>query len=240
MKKSEMNVQGGLEWIFIAISVATFQHTMWAAGFVFSGLPPQTFTDYWDHLASFHWWFNGALIAIAVDLGMFFTARMLGKKWNWILFFAFIAAALASYYTQVFYSVHHTTSYEFGSGVSDYWVTALLPLIDARVVIVPAILPGFAIIYTFASLTLETKHKQEVAVEEVVQAKTFVFNGKIYGPYETPEERDKAFNELNKKKEIRERRKERQRARQHPSTHDEGLTLVGPGPTYRSLKVSGE
>lgn len=140
----------GFEWVYLAIATATFQHTCWAAATTFSGPLPSQGTD----AELFFWYLNGILIATAIDIGMFVTAKELRYRRNIVLILGFVLAASASFYTQVLYSAHHTGEFTFGSGVNSYWLRILEPFIHARVVILPFILPLFGVVYTVAQLTV--------------------------------------------------------------------------------------
>jgi hypothetical protein len=76
------------ELVYIAISIATFTHTTWAAATVFeghqpeyvqlAGLNPDQILDFVvTNFDYFSWLFSGALIAVAVDCGMFIAAQEL-------------------------------------------------------------------------------------------------------------------------------------------------------------------
>lgn len=142
MKKINFNP---FEIIYVAISIATMQHTVWSSSFIFEGALPIT-------PAERVWWiFNGILIALTIDIGMFLTARQLRKQFSIAAFIAFIIAAVASFYMQLIYASFHTGNFEFGIGVASQWLNFLKPFIEARVIILPLILPLFAVIYTFSN-----------------------------------------------------------------------------------------
>lgn len=133
------------EIIYIAISIATMQHTVWSSSFIFEGSIPLT------PIERVWWIFNGFLIALTIDIGMFLTARQLRKQFSITAFVAFIIAALASFYMQLVYTSYHTGDFQFGIGVASQWLNVLKPFIEARVFILPLILPLFAVIYTFSN-----------------------------------------------------------------------------------------
>lgn len=149
------------ELLYIAISIATFSHTMWAAAFVFEGLTPV------DPLQAFVWYSKGALIAIAVDVGMFTTSRsLLNARGISILFLvvAFMIAAVASFYTQLVFLLAHTPEYIISPAVSAAWIERLQPITNARILLFPAILPGLAAIYTLARIF---KTKDEIIQQQL-------------------------------------------------------------------------
>lgn len=199
------------ELVYVAIAIATFSHTTWAAATVFDGPSPayqmglegQSFIETLImNYAYYRWFFDGALIAIAIDIGMLVAAKELSKKWNWLVLFAFMVASLASFYTQVMYSLHHTGEFTYGGGVTPGWMNILEPIVDARVVLIPLMLPLFAIIYTFARISQEKlleADEQLKRTESEPKSWTFVHRKRIYGPYPTELERDLAYEDLMEK-----------------------------------------
>lgn len=163
------------ELLYIAISIATFSHTVWAASFAFEGMPPADGT--WDMIL---WQLKGSLIAVAIDLGMLLSARVIARSrtTNWSMIVAFLVAAISSFYTQLLYILYHTGDFKIGSGVGQYWTDALVPLVDAKVLILPLLLPFLGIIYTIARVGQEKKAHNEaeerrksapVTVEQVLK-----------------------------------------------------------------------
>lgn len=192
------------ELVYIAISIATFQHTMWAAASTFEGPMPDYATN---QAAYWHWHFNGALLATAIDVGMLVSARELAKLWNWMTAGAFLVASVASFYTQVLYSLYHTHAFNYGTGVTTYWNTSLTPFVDARVIVVPLMLPLFAVIYTLARVS----KTRQVAEMETAAANSlqFIHNNRVYGPYPTVLEKEIAYKKLmDEEAELARRRQE--------------------------------
>jgi len=127
--------------LYVAVSVATFRHS--AHGF--ASIEGGSF-----------WW--GALSATAVDVGMILSASSLRKTRNGWLVAGLVVSAIASTYTQWLYSVSSAASVMVAPGAR--WMENLATwIIDIRVLLLPALLPGLAVVYAFAS-------KQE-QVEEV-------------------------------------------------------------------------
>jgi len=146
MKKMHLN---WFEIVYIAISIATFQHTMWSSAITFEGLPPD------DLAGRVFWYFNGALIAVAIDIGMFVAAKAIAKTRSPIMIIAFLLAATASMYTQLMFAITHAGIMTFSAGVTAVWQSRLNSLIDARIVIMPTMLPLFAVMYTIAGIRQE-------------------------------------------------------------------------------------
>lgn len=148
------------ELLYLAVAIATFEHTAWAAAFLFEG--PVTQAD-----SSVFWWLRGSLIAIAVDVGMLMTSRYLqtakSSKQKIVLAVSFFVAALTSFYSQVIYITYHTPQFALSDGVSSYWRAILEPVIEARVVLLPFALPMLATIYTIARLFRHYEIEQQEA-----------------------------------------------------------------------------
>ena len=113
-------------------------------------------------------------MAAAVDAGMFFSARAIRehaltivgnynfkstisnffKNSPWVLWISFFVAASASGFTQLLFAVSHAAPLEVTIGAQDIvalqengWVLSIL---KQRVIILPLLLPGFAVLYTIA------------------------------------------------------------------------------------------
>lgn len=138
------------ELLYISIAIATFTHTQYTSALYFEGAPPT------DAAALNLWYFHGALIAIAIDIGMLLTSRFIASTTDRsevsTLIAAFTVAALASFFTQLGYILIHTPVVTISEGVSPYWREALSKFIDARVVILPFLLPVMGTIYTVARI----------------------------------------------------------------------------------------
>lgn len=198
--------------VYYAIAAATFSHTTWSAATVFQGNSPN------DPIALLWWIVQGALLAVAIDIGMLFSAEAYATTRSRAMLAAFVLAAIASGYTQVLYSLHHAARFEMGEGVSIEWAHRLQRLVDARVVLLPLALPLFAIIYTISKTeedkaqarhvseeaalnTLRLQEEMRAALaEEPPKAELppdkahlmFVspWTGKVYGPYRDIATRD--------------------------------------------------
>jgi hypothetical protein len=135
------------ELLYLAIAIATFQHTAWTAAYLFEGPQPE---------GSTMWIIQGALIAIAVDIGMLLTSRFLvgahGRQ-KLVLIVAFIIAAVTSFFFQLVYMAIHTPTVVVSVGVSEKWAGFLQSVIDSRVLLLPLALPVLATVYTLARLT---------------------------------------------------------------------------------------
>lgn len=218
MKRIKLPHINWFEMVYLAIAAATFQHTMWAAATVFEGPMPIEFQspDWW------RWHLNGGLIAVAIDVGMLVAARELRKKTTLVMAGAFISAAIATFYTQVLFSLNHTQAMILGSGVSEYWSGFLDPIVQARVILVPLMLPLFATIFTLTSIKQEEiiQHEEEVAEEaiRVAEASKLPFEFEtarktLYFATET--ERDEYAADYLKRREKAKARRERKKNQQN-------------------------
>jgi len=193
------------EIIYIAISLATASHSLVASATIFEGNYPTT------TLPQIFWFVSGILIAATVDVGQFITAHALAKHKSLWMLGAFVATALASAYFQLFYTSEHVDIFVWGSGVTTYWRSMLQPLIDARIVIVPSLLPVFSLIYVVANLqhNVSIKHEQiklDVQENKTVNVENLPLSfmcdecGYQSSTYETSEKRDKgALRHINSK-----------------------------------------
>lgn len=139
--------------LYSLISVATFRHT--ALGFAsLEG-------------GNVVW---GALSALAVDMGMLLSASALRQAFRWPYFIGLVVSALASTYTQLLYSMFTAGVVEVAPGAAWLGSTAS-SIIDARVVLLPALLPLLSITYAFAAKT--STHKVDFMSEvEAIKAQT--------------------------------------------------------------------
>lgn len=140
------------ELLYFGVAVATFEHTAWSFGTTFLGMPSTDYFDITDPV-----WFRGALVALAVDIGMFLVARaaieeggkeVKSKMAIWGLYITFMIIGLISFFSQIIFAVYHTPYLEIASGVSEYWTTFLDPLIEAAPFLMAGALPLMAVIFT--------------------------------------------------------------------------------------------
>lgn len=100
----------------------------------------------------------GALAATAVDVGMMLAAEHVRRVHNWRtgqpwwLVGGLVLAALASIYSQLLYAVTNASAVEIAAGA--LWMQqAARAIVDARVIVLPVLLPTLAVVYSFASRT---------------------------------------------------------------------------------------
>ena len=174
MKKLNVSM---FELIYIGVAVTTFIHTAWATATVFEGPIPDGSLFPLDAASGelWLWWITGALMAITIDVGMFVIARRFrsaGNAMRWTLGGTFVVLAASSFLMQLLYTVSHTQEIEMTTGVVDYWQTALTPLIEARVVIFPLMLPVFATLYTIAQSFDAIEHEEKERATNTVKSKS--------------------------------------------------------------------
>jgi len=135
--------------VYVAVSIATFQHTAWGFGTLAGAYPAAFWPAAW-------WWIMGGLMAGAVDVGMgviVWLKMQSGERTPahiWTL--AFLAAFSA--YAQLLFASHHAAAYTLGDVPG--WLHWLRIVLDARTLVLPLALPGLALIAGFVA-------KQEAA-----------------------------------------------------------------------------
>lgn len=149
------------EILYLSVAVATFDHTRLTAATMFEGVQPLHGTpEFWE------WLFRGTLIAIAVDVGMFVASREISKSksrtYTLALIASFISASFISFFMQVGYIAMYGGAISFSETTPQYWRDFLMPLIEARYLIMPLALPFLATIYTISRVA---KDKNRVVIE---------------------------------------------------------------------------
>jgi GIY-YIG catalytic domain len=137
------------EVLYLAVCIATFSHTAYACSLLFQGPKPDT--------GDFNWYLEGALIAVAVDIGMLVTSRLLSGARTLAqglsLMITFAITAALSFYAQIVYISLFTPTITISAGVSEDWRAFVEPILNARVLILPVALPALAIMFTIARWT---------------------------------------------------------------------------------------
>lgn len=192
------------EYLYIALAAATFKHTSWGFASVLEGPEPVIewasltldLTGIFIVLELFQWYFWGALMAVATDVGMFFVARAIRenrayslKKLSWGLLTAYVIISMISAYTQLLYGVQHAAPLEIvpnaiGALQNGGWIYWLL---ECRLLFLPLALPGTSVLYTFAfklddQLTIE-QEKPGTIDAETGERKFSVKEAVLYSGY---------------------------------------------------------
>jgi hypothetical protein len=145
--------------LYWTVAIATFRHS--AIGF--STLEAGSFA-------------LGALAAVAIDVGMMLAAeRLRDTQGARIPLVAGLAlAALASIYSQLLYTVTNAAAVTVAPGAT--WMHGWAEgIINARVVVIPFILPILAVVYSFASRPVEivpSAEKVQFDAAEIAQPAT--------------------------------------------------------------------
>lgn len=139
----------------LATGVAALVHSTWALAVLFSGHPPAWDPTSWASWARWGYWFLPALlIAFALDVGQIATSSEIraGDR-SPVKYATFITFALATYYLQWIYIVHHMPVMELGAGVYDSGLAGRVVLMtrNAAIWFIPALLPMSTTMYTLSS-----------------------------------------------------------------------------------------
>lgn len=137
-----------------ATGLAAFLHSTWSLAMMFNGAIPDHSTQTLEWAGAI---IPAALLAFAIDVGQIKTSIDLrqgnanaGKKWT------FGVLALATYYLQWIFMVHHAPALELGAGVRSEWVGSVTAMRDAAIFIVPALLPISTFLYTISNANAST------------------------------------------------------------------------------------
>ena len=157
-----------------ATGLAALSHSTWALATLFAGKEPEQFTFAW-----FSWLAPALLIAFALDVGQIVTSAEIRAGQRTITkYFTFGIFAIATYFLQWLYIIHHIPALELSQGVRGEWHSVVLLLRDCAIWIIPALLPLSTLLYTFSSQADETpveaendvRPQQETPIEEPIEA----------------------------------------------------------------------
>jgi hypothetical protein len=166
-----------LEMPFVtAVSIAALLHSSWSLSTYFTGSEPTPqFTTLW-----FAWVLPGALIGIAIDIGILSIAIELkhGQRSRAKLA-AFFVLSAAMFYLQFLYLAAHTPLVPIAPGVSAGWLTVATTLRDLSVWVIPALLPLACLLYAFSD---RKNDKQEPARQNRDQRRAALIAGMESAP----------------------------------------------------------
>lgn len=151
-----------------ATGLAALIHSTWSLGTLFAGTQPGSDPI---HLAG--WLVPAFLIAFALDIGQIVTSaeiRSQGLTRNRGITFAIFA--IATYYLQFLYIVHHMPALQPAPGLRPEWTPALTLMRDAAVYVLPGLLPASTLLYTLSST--QDNHKTPEAEHESPEAQNVV------------------------------------------------------------------
>lgn len=146
-----------------ATGAAALLHSTWSLATLFAGEQPESLL----HLAG--WLIPALLIAFALDVGQISTSAQIRESGltvaRAVTFFVF---AVATWYLQFLYIVHHMPALELSAGISDAHRQAALVLRDFAMWLIPALLPISTVLYTFSGDNSQ-QHEQKTAESEQLQ-----------------------------------------------------------------------
>lgn len=130
-----------------ATGLAALVHSTWALGTLFAGNEPEQFTFAW-----FSWVIPAFLIAFALDVGQIVTSSEIraGKR-NSKKYLTFFVFAVATYYLQWTYMVHHMPDLALSAGIRETWGDLVTLIRDCAIWIIPALLPLSTLLYTLSA-----------------------------------------------------------------------------------------
>jgi len=131
-----------------ATGLAALIHSTWSLGTLFAGEQPDPETQL---IAFLGWFIPAVLMSFALDIGQIMTSVAIREKGltieRGITFFVF---AIATFYLQWIYMIHHVPALELTGGVRAEWRDSVIWLRDASIVIIPSLLPLSTLLYTFS------------------------------------------------------------------------------------------
>lgn len=140
--------------------IAALAHSTWALATLFAGKEPTQFTVEW-----FAWLLPALAIAFALDVGQIVTSAEIraGQK-KTIKYVTFAVFALATYFLQWLYMIHHVPALDLSEGVRNEWQFIVTLIRDCSIWIIPALLPLSTLLYTFS-----TEHNQTSAQTATIE-----------------------------------------------------------------------
>lgn len=137
---------------FIASTgAAAFVHSTWSLAVLFSGNPPTLNGDVGFFFDWLLFWLPAAFIAFAIDVGQIVTsAQIRSGKRNAAKMLTFSVLAVATYYLQWLYIVHHMPALDLGDGIRSDWQAGITAIRDFAVFAIPALLPIATVLYTIS------------------------------------------------------------------------------------------
>lgn len=91
------------------------------------------------------------LMALALDIGQIVTAYLIRRGYrHWMMYVLFGSISLMTFYLQLLYAITHLPMLPIAAGVRDDWRYAAQLFLDARLFVLPLVLPATTFLYTFA------------------------------------------------------------------------------------------
>jgi hypothetical protein len=130
-----------------ATGLAALIHSTWSIGTLFTGNEPTLWSGAW-----WAWMIPAFLIAFSLDIGQIVTSAEIrhGKRTfsKYVTFFTF---AIATYFLQWLYIMHHMPEIALSDGVRDQWSGTAMLIRDLSLWIAPLLLPLLTFLYTLSS-----------------------------------------------------------------------------------------
>lgn len=149
-----------------ATGLAALVHSTWSLGTLFAGNEPAQFTFAW-----FSWVIPAFLIAFALDVGQIVTSSEIRagsrSRRKYITFAVF---ALATYYLQWVYMVHHMPDLALSPGIRETWGSIVTLFRDCAIWIIPALLPLSTLLYTLSSDDMQPIEQPQAKTELEISA----------------------------------------------------------------------
>jgi hypothetical protein len=156
--------------LILGTSIAAFVHSTWSIGVMFGGEPPHWDAGNWASWVRWAYWLiPAALVAFSLDIGQVAVSREIrnGNR-SFGMYGTLLILAVAGYYMQFFYMIHHMPALELGAGVytTGFAGATVLFLRNAVVWIGPAFLPALNTMYTLGSKPSDHVAEQKTTVIE--------------------------------------------------------------------------
>lgn len=141
--------------IFVtAAGLAAFVHSTWSLATFFTGQEPDKRADIFAWVL---WIVPAALIAFAIDVGQINTAHEIRSGQRTIKkYITFTVFAVATYYLQWLYIVHHMPEIALASGITAEAQSLVMAIRNAAIWILPALLPLSTLLYTLSHSEVKT------------------------------------------------------------------------------------
>lgn len=145
-----------------ATGVSALIHSTWAIGTLFAGLQPAA------PLELVGWLVPAFLIAFALDMGQIATSSEIRRDGLTLSRgLTFVVFAVATYYCQWIYMVHHMPALPIAPGVSEIAKSTAIYMRDAALWGLPALLPLSTLLYTFSNKKAESKPTSDAPQIEI-------------------------------------------------------------------------
>lgn len=139
-----------------ATGLAALIHSTWSIGTLFTGQEPALWSGAW-----FAWMIPAFLIAFSLDIGQIVTsAEIRNGKRTFSKYVTFFTFAIATYFLQWLYIMHHMPEIALSEGVRDQWSGTAMLIRDLSLWIAPLLLPLLTFLYTLSSDDIEAESHQ--------------------------------------------------------------------------------